>query len=129
MKNTGKYQKTKAKTRILTSIIIFIFTVLLIGCDAIGKKTLSGVYEPESNKGLLDRIEFFRDGTCIMKVAFIGETSSQYSITGNKIIIDSGIMGVYGNSTPYFEIKDSKTLLSLPVVMTLDGGQVWKKKK
>ena len=92
------------------------------GLSGLGKKSLSGVYEPKS-EGLISRIEFFRNGTCIM-TAFGMEASGTYTIAGNKIIVEDK-----QNSMPFFEIKDSNTLLTLPVPLTFSKGEVWKKKK
>ena len=120
--------KVKFPVRLFAATLIAFFIFLLPGCDAIAKKSLSGVYEPESSEGYFTRIEFDRDGTCILTARVFGiknEQSMQYTITGNKILIGGGEQ----NSMPCFEIKDSNTLLTLPIPIMFERGEIWKKKK
>jgi hypothetical protein len=97
-----------------------------------GSQAVLGAYEPESSSGfgqLLTRIEFSRDGTCIVSVVdSIFDTGMsydqvwKYTITGDKIFLNNG-----SASQAFFEIKNSNTLVTLPIPMFFERGEIWKK--
>jgi len=89
-----------------------------------GKNYLSGVYEPVDDGSLMTKVEFFRNGTVTFTTDYIFEMTQAgtYTIEGSKVIAWEG-----GKGMPFFEIKDSNTLLALPIPMVFGGGEVWKK--